>query len=112
MKSTDFHGSKQPIDLNLEQVHKIVTAYKVEHNDKSFKYFIGYSDGNITSPSCMKLPQMSGFIKIKINTFNKMIIIYFHREKIPKEKLHYVFLMIVTVDSIMRMDKKPVSKIF
>ena len=68
MKSTDFHGSKQPIDLNLEQVHEIVTAYKVEHDNKTFKHFIGYSHGNITSPSCMKLPQMSGFIKIKINT--------------------------------------------
>ena len=43
-----FRGSKQPTDLNLVEVHKIVRAYKIQHGDKSLEYFVGNSDGNIT----------------------------------------------------------------
>ena len=31
--------------------------------NKSFKYFIGYKDGNIIRLLCIILPQMSGYIK-------------------------------------------------
>ena len=58
------HGSKQPIELNLVDVHKIVTVSEMprKHGDKSLKYFIGYADGDIITPLCIKLSQMSGFI--------------------------------------------------
>ena len=29
----------------------------------SFKYFIGYSDNDDITPLCIKLPQMSGYVK-------------------------------------------------
>ena len=40
----EFHKSKQPIDLNLVDINKIVVFDKFEHNDESLKYFIGYKD--------------------------------------------------------------------
>ena len=36
---------------------------KVEHDDKSFKYFIGYVDGDFIKPLRTVLPQMSEFVK-------------------------------------------------
>ena len=29
----------------------------------SLKYFIGYSDGDVIRPLCIKLPQMIGYVK-------------------------------------------------
>ena len=32
----------------------------MKHNSESFKYFIGYLEGEIVKPLCIVLPQMSG----------------------------------------------------
>ena len=56
----EFHKSKQPIDLNVDQ---IVVSDKFKHSDDGFKYFIGYKEGEIVKPLCIILPQMSGYIK-------------------------------------------------
>ena len=37
-----FHKSKEPIDLLSVDLDQIVISYKFKHNDKTFKYFIGY----------------------------------------------------------------------
>ena len=58
-----FHASKQPIVLNLVDTNKIGMKSKIEHDDKSFKYFIGYPGDDIIRPLCIKLPLMSVFIK-------------------------------------------------
>ena len=50
-----FNASKQPIDVNLVDVHKKVTTYEIKHGDQRFKYYI------------LKLPQMTGFIKYFYN---------------------------------------------
>ena len=47
------------MSVDLDQ---IVVSNKVKHNNKSFKYFIGYYDG-LVRPLCIILPQMSGYIK-------------------------------------------------
>ena len=59
----EFHKSKQPIDLMPVNVDQIVTSDKFKHSDESFKYFIGYQEGEIVKPLCIILPQMSGYIK-------------------------------------------------
>ena len=59
----EFHKSKQPIDLDLVNVDQIVVSDKFKHNDKNFKYFIGYQEGEIVKQLCIILPQMSGYIK-------------------------------------------------
>ena len=59
----EFHKSKQPINLNLINVHQMVIFDKLKHSDDGFKYFIGYKEGEIAKPLCIILPQMSGYIK-------------------------------------------------
>ena len=59
----EFHKSKKSINLNLANVDQIVISDKFKHSDDSFKYFIGYKEGEIVKPLCIILPQMSGYIK-------------------------------------------------
>ena len=59
----EFHKSKQAIDLDLVNIDQIVVSDKFKHSDESFKYFIGYQEGEIVKPLCIILPQMSGYIK-------------------------------------------------
>ena len=56
----EFHASKQPIDLNLVDINKIVVSYKFEHSDEGFKYFIGYKEDDIIRLLSIILHQMSG----------------------------------------------------
>ena len=60
MNKKKFNASKQPIDLNLVDVYKIVITSWIEHGDKNFKYFIDYADGDSTRRLHIKLPHMSG----------------------------------------------------
>ena len=48
------------MSVNVDQ---IVVSNKFKHNNKGFKYFIGYQEGGIVKPLCIILPQMSGYIK-------------------------------------------------
>ena len=59
----EFHKSKQPFNLNLLNVDRIVVPDKFKHSDDGFKYFIGYQEGEIVKPLCIILLQMSGYIK-------------------------------------------------
>ena len=40
----EFHASKQPIDLNLVDINKILIPDKFKYSDEKFKYFIDYND--------------------------------------------------------------------
>ena len=44
-------------------IDRVVVSDKFKHNNKGFKYFIGYQEGGIVKPLCIILPQMSGYIK-------------------------------------------------
>ena len=59
----EFSKSKEPIDLLSVNLDQIVVSNKFKHNNKVFKYFIGYQEGEIVKPLCIILPQMSGYIK-------------------------------------------------
>ena len=59
----EFHNSKQPIDLKLVNINKIVTSDKFRRRDDGFKCFIGYKEGDIVKRLCIILPQMSGSLK-------------------------------------------------
>ena len=63
LNKKEFHKSKEPIDLLSVNIDQIVVSYKFKHNNEGFKYFIGYQEGEIVKPSCIILPQMSGYIK-------------------------------------------------
>ena len=47
----------------LVDLDQILTSDKFKHNNEVFKHFIGYQKGEIVKPSCIILPQMSGYIK-------------------------------------------------
>ena len=63
LNKKEFHKSKEPIDLMSVNVDQIVISDKFKHNNESFKYFIGYPEGEIVKPLCIILPQMNGYIK-------------------------------------------------
>ena len=142
----------------LVNVDQIVICYKFKHSDDSFKYFIGYQEGEIIKPLCIILPQMSGYIKyfetvekmyfiIKDDSvlekyskiwgkIKKKVNIKFHRilvydetyikakirefdgkiktnflgDEVPKENMHYTCITCITIDSVMRMDKKIIRR--
>ena len=71
-----FHRSEEPIDLLSVDVDQIVVPHKFKHNHESFKYFIGYSKGEIVKPLCIILPQMSGYIKYFENGSKSMSFFY------------------------------------
>ena len=63
LNKKEFHKSKEPIDLFSVNVDQIVVSYKFKYNNQSFKYFIGYREGEIVKPLCIILPQMGGYLK-------------------------------------------------
>ena len=63
LNKKEFHKSKKPIDLMSVNVDQIVVSDKFKHNNKGFKYFIGYQEGGIVKPLYIILPQMNDYIK-------------------------------------------------
>ena len=63
LNKKEFHKSKQPTDLDLISTAQIVVSDKFKLSDNGFKYFIGHNEGKIIKPSCIVLPQMTGYIK-------------------------------------------------
>ena len=63
LNKKEFHKSKEPIDLMPVNVDQIIASDKFKHNNKGFKYFIGYLESGIVKPLCIISPQMSGYIK-------------------------------------------------
>ena len=43
----EFHKSKQPVNLDLVNVAQIVVSDKFKNSYGGFKYFIGYTEGEI-----------------------------------------------------------------
>ena len=157
----EFHKSKQPINLDLVNIHQIVVSDKFKHSDDGFKYFIGYKEGEIVKPLCIILPQMTGYIKYfenggknmsfvikdddvldkyneiwdkiketlsikfhsmpvydekyikaKVREFNGVIKTNFLGDEIPKESMHYTCIACITIDSVMRMEKKNYLQVY
>ena len=45
-------------------LNKILVSKKKSYSKKnSFKYFIGYNDTNVIRPLCIRLPQMTGYVR-------------------------------------------------
>ena len=45
----EFHKSKQSINLDLVNLDHVVISDKFKHSDDGFKYFIGYTGGEIVN---------------------------------------------------------------
>ena len=51
------------------------------------------------------------YIKTKVKTF-KMIKTLFHNDKIPEEKIEYGYIPCISVDSVLKMEKKYYSQVY
>ena len=52
------------------------------------------------------------YIKAKVREFNGVIKTNFLGDKIPKESMHYTCIACITIDSVMRMEKRTIHKLF
>ena len=51
------------------------------------------------------------YIKAKVRESNGVIKTIFSHDKIPKENMHYSCIACITIDSVMRMEKRIISKL-
>ena len=72
LNKKEFHKSKEPIDLLPVNMYQIVVSDKFKYNSESFKYFIGYQEGEIVKPLCIILPQMIEYTKYFENGVKNM----------------------------------------
>ena len=52
------------------------------------------------------------YIKAKVREFNGVIKTNFLSDEVPKENEHYTCIACVTIDSVMRMEKKLIAGLF
>ena len=52
------------------------------------------------------------YVKVKVREFNGAIKTNFLGEKIPKEKVHYACIACITIDSVMKMEKKDYPQVY
>ena len=63
-KKSNFYKNKKINKIDDINVNKILVSKKEPYGTKnSFKYFIGYNVNDIIRPSCIKLLQMTGYIR-------------------------------------------------
>ena len=64
VKKSDFYKSKKVTKIDDIDVNEILVSKEEPYGTKnSFKYFIGYNDNDVIRPLCIKLPQMTGYVR-------------------------------------------------
>ena len=63
-QKSEFYKNKKVTKIDDIDVNKILVSKEEPYGTKnSFKYFIGYNDNDVIRPLCIKLPQMTGYVK-------------------------------------------------
>ena len=61
---SDFYKNKKVAKIDDIKATKILVSKEEPYGTKnSFKYFIGYNDDDVIKPLCIKLSQMTGYLK-------------------------------------------------
>ena len=64
VKKNDFQKNKKVTKIDDIDVNKILVPKEEPYGIKtSFKYFIGQNSNDISRPLCVKLPQMTGYVR-------------------------------------------------
>ena len=64
INKSSFYKDKKLFSLNDIDVNKILVSKKEPYGTKSsFKYLIGYNDGDVSRPLCIILPQIYGYVQ-------------------------------------------------
>ena len=60
-----FYENKKINKIEEIDTNKILVSKKESYSTKSsFKFFIGYNDSDVIKPLCIRLPQMTGYVRI------------------------------------------------
>ena len=63
-KKSDFYKNKKVTKIDDIHVKKILVSKEEPYGAKNlFKYFIGYNDNDVIRPLCIKLSQMTGYVR-------------------------------------------------
>ena len=64
IKKSIFYKNKALNNIEDINVNNIIVPKKEPYGNKnSFKYFIGYNDSDVIRPICIRLPQMTGYVR-------------------------------------------------
>ena len=64
IKKSDFYKNKKVTKIDDIDANKILVSKEEPYSTKnSFKYFIGYNDNDVIRPLCIKLSQMTGYVR-------------------------------------------------
>ena len=105
IRKSDFYKNKKINNIEDINVDNILVSKKEPYGTKnSFKYFIGYNDNDIIRPLCIKLSQMTGYVR----KFNENLTMSFRVN--DKRLLKNYNKILEKVEKIMKMDfeRKPV----
>ena len=122
----EFHKSKQPIDLMSVNINQIVVSDRFKHSDKYFENggknlsFMVKDDNVLDKYNKIwdKIKEKLNikfhsepvydetYIKVKVREFDGVVKTNFLGNELPKENMHYAFIACITIDSVMKMDKK------
>ena len=63
-KKSDFYKNKKVVQIDDVDVNKILISKDEPYVTRnSFKYFIGYNNNDVIRPLCIKLSQMTGYVR-------------------------------------------------
>ena len=121
IKKSKFYKNKKVTKVDDTDVNKILISKEEPYGTKnSFKYFIGYIDNDAIRPLCIKLSQMTGFVRkhddntMSFKISNKQLLknynqiwkkvkrllnIQFDREPVYGDNSKYIKTKIETYDS-------------
>ena len=64
IKKSDFYKHKKVTKIDGIDANKTLVSKEEPYGTKnSFKHFIGYHDNDVTRPLCIKLSQMTGYVR-------------------------------------------------
>ena len=64
IRKSNFYNNKKINNIEDIDVNNILVSKREPYGTKnSFKYFIGYNDNDIIRPLCIKLLQMTGYLR-------------------------------------------------
>ena len=63
-KKSDFYKKKKLTNIDDIDANKILVSEEEPYGTKNlFEYFIGYNDNDVIRPLCIKLPQMTDYVR-------------------------------------------------
>ena len=61
---SEFYKNEKVTKIDDIDINKVLVSKEEPYGTKNlFKYFIGYNDNNVIRALCVKLPEMTGYVK-------------------------------------------------